>query len=270
MQEVWRQLSFDQICGSDGSLRWNKRCSRFVPRDTSFNPSRCEVVPLPEADAKRFIESAHYSRSYPAARFRCGIMVKPAFGAEYLGGVAVFSVPMQGRVITKYLGVGVENQGVELGRLVLQDTPELGFNAETFFLSRSFKLLRRAIPSLEGVVSFADPLPRYAEDGITVVKPGHAGVCYRAFSGAYKGRSSKRKLIVSRSGQVVSERALSKIRNGESGEQYASKQLITMGAPVRAPFEDGRDYVDRALLEGGFNRVAQPGNYVFSWNFARR
>ena len=267
MTQICQQLSFDQICGSDGSLRWNKRRSRFVPRDTSFNPSRCEVIALPEAEAKAFVVREHYSGSYPVTRFRCGIMVKPFLGASFLGGVAVFSVPMQGRAIIKYLGVEDQNAGVELGRLILLDDEKmLGFNAESWFLAKSFKLLRSAIPSLKGVISYADPLPRYAEDG-TEVKPGHAGVCYKAASGKFLGRSSKRNLVVSRNGMVVSERSLSKIRNGESGEQYASKQLITLGAPARAPFEDSRAYIDRALVEGGFKRVPHPGNFVFAWHF---
>jgi hypothetical protein len=259
------QLELDFIAGGTVSQRWDRRRSRFLPRDKSFDPARYEVVVIPESMAKAFITGHHYSGSYPAARFRVGIMVKPRLGKEFLGGVAVFSVPMQNAVIPKYLGVAA-NKGVELGRLVLLDNDLLGFNAESWFTTRAFRLLREALPSIRGVVSYADPIARHAEDG-SIVKPGHAGTTYRAMNANYLGRSGKSTLIVSRSGQSVSRRTLSKIRNGEIGIEYACRQLVTLGAPTRRPLEDGSQYVTRAIAEGGFRKVQHPGNHVFTWTW---
>lgn len=260
------QLSLPVITGSAGSQRWKERRSRFTPKGTLFNPARCEIVPIPEGMAKEFITQHHYSGSYPAARFRVGLMLKPgSFQPSFLAGCAVLSVPMQSAVVPKYLGVEA-NEGVELGRLVLLDHDALGFNAESYFVARAFKLLREALPNLKGVVSYADPLPRFAADG-ELVKPGHAGTIYKALNGRYHGRSGKRTLIISRSGQVVSERALSKIRNEEQGMDYACRQLLAMGAPSRIAHELARDYVNRALIEGGFQKAQHPGNHVFSWSW---
>lgn len=220
---------------------------------------------IPEADAKQFVTDHHYSASYPAARVRVGLMAKPATGVEYLGGVAVFSVPMQPAAVPKYLGCA-PNDGVELGRLVLLDDDLLGYNAESWFVARAFRLLRKVIPTIRGVVSYSDPVPRYSAEG-GLVKPGHAGIVYRALNGLYLGRSSARTLILAPDGRVVSERSLSKIRLGESGEDYAMRQLVAMGAPQRALRESGRDYVARALVEGGFRKTRHPGNHVFSWSF---
>lgn len=258
-------LSLSDITGSAGSQRWCHRRDSFVPPTALFNPSRCEVVLLPESDAKRFVMAHHYSGSYPAARVRVGLMAKPALGREFLGGVAVFSVPMQSAAIPKYLGCD-PNDGVELGRLVLLDDELLGYNAESWFVARAFRLLKKTLPSVRGVVSYSDPVARYTAEG-ALVKPGHAGIIYRALNGDYQGRSSARTIILAHDGRVVSERSLSKIRLGESGEDYAMRQLVDMGAPSRGLRESGRDYVARALQEGGFRKERHPGNHVFSWSF---
>ncbi len=263
------QLSFDEITGMAGSQRWRSKRSRFVPPDRLFDPSRCEAVILSESEAKSFVLQHHYSGSYPAARVRTGLIVTPQFGKPYLAGAAVFSVPMQGAAITKYLSVPHQNDGVELGRLVLLDDEYTGFNAESWFVSRSFKLLRLAIPGISGVISYSDPVPRYADDG-ALVKPGHAGTIYRAVNAKYHGRSRRRTLLVSKSGIVVSERAISKIRNEEVGIDYACRQLVALGAPPIMPHEPGAGYVVRALTEGGFRKISHPGNHVFSWQFKKQ
>lgn len=100
------QMTFDEMTGAAGSQRWRSRHSRFVPPGTVFNPARAEVVLLPEAEAKAFVTTHHYSGSFPAARSRIGLMVKPSpFAQERLAGVAVYSVPMQPAAISKYLQV---------------------------------------------------------------------------------------------------------------------------------------------------------------------
>ncbi|WP_109015704.1 Mom family adenine methylcarbamoylation protein [Novimethylophilus kurashikiensis] len=260
------QLALTAVMGSDGAQRWHHRRDTFVPPSNRFDPGRCEVVALPEAEAKQFVIQHHYSGSYPAARFRVGLVAKPRDGIAFLGGVAVFSVPMQAAAISKYLG-GSLLEGVELGRLVLLDHPLLGYNAESWFVARAFRLLKAALPDVKGVVSYSDPVTRYNADG-EVVKPGHAGIVYRALNGLYHGRSSARTHIIARDGRVVSERSLSKIRLGESGVDYSIRQLIALGAPARLPHEDGRAYVERALAEGGFRKSRHPGNHVFSWRVA--
>lgn len=246
-----------------GEQRWRDRRSLFVPPSERFDPKRAEVVVLSETDAKRFVCHHHYSGSFPAARFRTGVMFKDRLGAEILAGVAVFAVPIQPASIRKYLGTEPA-LGVELSRLVL--LPQLLFNAETWFLARSFKLLRARLGEVAGVISYCDPVPRYDMAGVEV-KRGHCGTIYRAFNGAYHGQSGSRTLILSGDGRVVSERTLSKLRLGEVGAGYAYQQLLSLGAPARRPLEPDGAYVIRALAEGPFRRMKHPGNHVFSWRF---
>jgi hypothetical protein len=258
-----KQLSLDWLTGTAGSQRWNHRRDSFILPASRFNPARAEVVPIPEKVAKEFVIRHHYSGSYPVARFRVGLMVKPPCATEYLGGVAVFSVPMQSASIPRYLACDA-SLGVELGRLVLLADDYLGFNAESWFVARAFRLLSDTLAGVRGVISYTDPVARYTMDG-EMVKPGHAGTIYRALNATYHGRSAARSLILAKDGRVISERALSKIRRDESGAAYACRQLIEHGAPLRLPFEGGKTYVDRVLDSGAFRRVRHAGNHVFSW-----
>lgn len=61
----------------------------------------------------------------------------------------------------------------------------------------------------------------------------------------------------------ISERALSKIRAGDSGAAYAYRQLLAAGAPEREWGEEPADYVRRALTSGAFTKIRHPGNYVY-------
>src|SRR5262249_12907724 len=106
--------------------RWNHGRDRWRPAGEVFDPSRYGVETI-DSDrvAREFIETHHYSGSYPAARLRVGLY---ELGTG-LVGVAVFSVPMNARTIAKYFGLE-QNAGVELGRFVLLD--HVKANAETW------------------------------------------------------------------------------------------------------------------------------------------
>ncbi len=253
---------------SSQSQRWAHRRMRYRPPGEVFNPSRAEVVVLDERDAKRFIEQHHYSRSYPAARFRVGLMVKPAFGREYLGGVAVYSVPMTQQVIPAVLQGLQPHEGVELGRLVLLDTQELVSNAESWFVARGHRLLRRAFPAVKGVVAYCDPLERRDAEG-QLVKRSHTGVVYRALGCMKKGVSARRTLWLTPDGQVASERALSKLRTGDQGREYAEEALRGKGAPRRQSAETPSAWLARLKSEGFLRPLAHPGNLRFAWQWSK-
>ena len=102
-----------------------------------FDSRWAAFVPLDETRAKAFVVKHHYSGSYPAARFRAGVVIKQPFQPERLYGVGVFSVPMNQAVIPAYFDGLLPNQGVELGRFVLLD--ELTANAESWALARMRK-----------------------------------------------------------------------------------------------------------------------------------
>ena len=162
------------------------------------------------------------------------------------------------------LGVAPE-EGVELSRLVL--LPEAAFNAETYFLGRAFRLLKSALPEVKGVVSYCDPIPRFDAEG-NETKRGHVGTIYRAFNGSYLGRNGARTHTLTTDGRLVSERMVSKLRNGERGAGYAYRTLLALGAPPRRPLEADDAYVERAMKEGPFRKSRHPGNLVFTWKWA--
>ncbi|HVE13832.1 MAG TPA: hypothetical protein VNI01_10595 [Elusimicrobiota bacterium] len=239
----------------DKDKRWQDRRERWVAPGEVFDPAAFAVDALArDREAKAFVEAHHYSGSYPAARFRVGL-----FGpGARLVGVAVFSEPAQRAVVPRWTGLA-RDRGVELGRFVL--LPEVAYNGETWFLARAFRLLREAKP-VDAVVSYADPTARFDAAGRRV-KPEHWGTIYQASGARYVGRARKRSLVLAPDGSVVSERAISKIRNEERGWEYAARQLLRHGAPARAAGEDLAAWCARALL--GFRRLPHAGNltYVF-------
>jgi hypothetical protein len=247
--------------------RWRERKAAYRPAGEVFRASQAEAVAIDEATAKAFVTQHHYSASYPAARFRVGMMWRPSSGRECLAGVVVFSVPMNERTVPRYFEELEPRAGVELGRLVLLD--EVPANAESWLVARAFRLLREALPGVRGCVSYSDPLERISSTGERV-KPGHVGTVYQALNGAYRGRSSSRTLLIAQDGRAVSPRALSKLRADEKGAAYTYAQLRSMGAPGRRPLESGSAYVARALEEGGFRGIRHPGNHVYTWRLDRR
>lgn len=246
-------------------LRWNSKRFRHRPAGEPLQTERYSVEPLDEAAAKRFVLENHYAGSYPAARFRAGMYEHRPHHKPQLVGVAVFSVPMAQAVVPKYLDLAPAD-GVELGRFVLAD--HVPGNGESWCLARAFKLLRKELPSIRGVVSFCDPVPRFDAEG-REVKRTHTGVIYRSHNARVAGRTGARTLLLMPNGLCASDRMLSKIRNEEQGIDYAMRQLLAAGAPGRALGEEPREWLDRLRAERFFRTIRHPGNFAFTWRFDR-
>lgn len=247
--------------------RWRERRDSFRRPGEQIDPSQYGVEVVVEREAKAFGTRHHYSSGWPAARLSVGLFrSRGSFWTPELVGVCVFSVGMQPKAITRWTAQEPVH-GVELGRFVLLD--DVPWNGETWFLARAFRELRREIPDVRAVLSYADPVPRTMQDG-TVIKPGHIGVIYKSFNGRYVGRSSPRALYLDQRGCVVSMRGLSKLRQDERGAAGAYQQLLDAGAPARRHGEDPSAYVARALREGPFRRVQHPGNHAYVWPVGRQ
>lgn len=247
--------------------RWRDRRDTYRPAGELIDTGRYSVE-LVEDDrtAAAFVGQHHYSGTFPAARLRVGLFRARRWLRPELVGVAVFSVSVQQAVVPCYAPGLNAAQGVELGRFVLLDDVEA--NGETWFLARAFALLRRALPEVRVVIAYSDPTERRTEDG-TLLKPGHIGTIYQAHNGRYLGRGRARTLLLDPRGRVVSERALSKVRRGERGADYAYRQLLAAGCPTRAPGEDAGLYVERVRRSGALRPLVHPGNHVYAWPLAR-
>lgn len=239
--------------------RWLDCQHSFRPAER-IDPRRYEVVEITDdRTARAFIERHHYSRSYPAARRRYGLIRLGATDDE-LAGVAVFSHPCQERVLTNAFGPDV--QAVELGRFVLLDS--VPGNGETWFLARCFELLAAA--GVRGVVSFSDPVPRETASG-KVVFAGHVGTIYQAHNARYAGRSTPRTLSILPDGRVFSDRSKSKIRALDRGWEYSAGQLQEFGA--------GEVWLDKpaAWLAHWTAKLTRPlrhqGNHRYLWGLDR-
>lgn len=244
---------------TDRSQRWRDRRSMFLPAAGTIRPEEysVDVIDCMKV-AKPFILDHHYSGSFPASRASIGLFRNGTAGSSKLVGVATFSVPMNNAAIVKHTGLTHFNAGAELGRLVLTD--EVEGNGETFFLSRAFKLLRKEKANIISILSYADPMRRIGPNG-DIVMPGHVGRAYQCFGAKYRGRTKPRFEMVTPDGQIFSERAMSKIRNHETGIGYAIDELVRRGAPK--PASDPKAWLAQLISKGFFSRRRHNGNHIY-------
>lgn len=234
--------------------RWRERRASFRDASEVIDPRAFEVAEIADdATPRAFVEQHHYSASYPAARFRFGLYEHGA-----LVGVAVFSHPSN---VLALRPLPMSTESVELGRFVLLD--HVKGNGETWFLARSFEVLRRK--GLAGVVSFSDPVPRATVDGHVVLR-GHVGTIYQAFNGVYLGRARADTMRLLPDGRTLHNRAVAKIRKREQGWRYAVAKLVAYGAPAPGADLDAwlAEWLPRLT-----RKVRHGGNHKYVWAFSR-
>lgn len=250
------------------AMRWRDGRSSYRPAGEPIDPSRYRVERIGDNVARSFVVGHHYSRSYPAAIAAYGLFERTGSHQEDLAGVAVLSVCMQPRAADAYGAGGLPF--AELGRFVLLD--RVPGNGETWFLSRALSAFATEKAGPDGrpayalCLAYSDPVPRTDAAG-RMIFCGHYGGIYAASSAIYLGRGTGRNHWLTREGGVVSQRALSKLRNGERGASYAYQFLVANGAPAILPGESGRAYVARALSEGPFRRLRHGGNHAYALTF---
>lgn len=186
------------------SQRWRDRRCHWVPGATEIDPRRFGVDIIDTVkQAAPFVRQHHYAASMPVTRLSVGLFRNGAGGRSDLVGVCVFAHPVNNASVPKSAGLSDARSACDLGRLVLLD--DTGGNAETWMLSRAFKLLRREKPEIVSVISYADPIRRIDEQG-QVFMPGHVGTLYCVMGSRYTGRSSARIDLILPNGQPISSR----------------------------------------------------------------
>jgi len=239
------------------SQRWKLGRNYWrVDRDEGFRKADYAIDVISNSVAREFVNTHHYSHSYPFAIERIGL-----FRGRELVGVCVFSFPINNAVIPRYTGLPAE-AGTELGRFILLD--EVPYNAESFFLAGALKALSSLRPDISSVVAYSDPMPRTTEDG-QIVLPGHIGIAYQASNARYLGRASGKTLYLTRNGVALSSRGISKIRLQEHGAQSAEKRLVSLGAEPRQFGQDPSEWIDNILAGNTFQKIRHPGNHIYAW-----
>lgn len=242
--------------------RWNNRLDSWQHADDdSFRPWCYQVVPLDVTTARDFTTTHHYSRAWPAAQLRLGLIEH----GEHLVGTCVLGVPMREEVLTgPFPAFEPYRQSMEMQRLVLLD--RVPANAESWFVARVFR--HAASLGVRGVVAFSDPMPRRV--GERLVKRGHLGVVYMATGGIYTGVGTARTVRMLPDGTVLPARTLAKITGGERGGDAAIARLVDMGAPPKPDRMPGRKWLPEALAAIGVRKVPHPGNHRYAWSIGPR
>ena len=265
--------------------RWGLGRDLYRPAGEVVDTSSLEVAVIDSDNvARAFVERHHYSRSYPAARYRFGLYSKRpaaprawAAGLPYereLVGVAVFSHPTSNLALRPLPleRVRADEEGdpetwcpsVELGRFVLLDrevAPEVGANAETWFLARAFALLRKE--GVAGVVSFSDPYPRTTADGRRIFA-GHIGTIYQAHNAVYLGQQRTDTARFLPDGRTLHNRSIAKVRGRERGWRYVVDALVGYGAARPRDDEDLGAWTD-VWIPALTRKVRRPGNHKYVW-----
>lgn len=146
--------------------------------------SEFDVRIIPAKFAKEYIHENHYSRGSHNGP-------SPCYGLFHnltLVGCLMFATPCSENVRSSVFGEEYKNAVIELHRLHIQDyAPK---NTESFFISRSLKLLKKDRPEIMAVISFADPTE------------GHRGVIYQATNFSYYGTSGKSRFYLDEDGRL--------------------------------------------------------------------
>ncbi|MFC0429899.1 hypothetical protein [Kutzneria buriramensis] len=261
--------------------RWHHGTPRWRPvAEGGFDADRYEVAPIDEATAGNYVRTHHYAKSLPSTTHRYGLIDHDA-GERRLLGVATLGVPMSRAVLTNVFPSLVPYQeSLELNRLVLADA--VPGNGESWFCARVFHHAATH-HGLRGVVTFADPVPRWrvSGDSRTLIKPGHLGIVYQALGFEALGRSTPRSLVVLPDATTLTARSLAKVTGGETGAAGVIARLVALGAPHpdhaaqaelsgiaatrRPPTTRAlRLWLKQALDHIGAGRLVHPGNYRFA------
>jgi hypothetical protein len=142
-----------------------------------------EVMAIPALIGKKFIIENHYSKGVHNGPMCFGLLKDGE-----LQGVCAFASPSSENVRSSIFGEEFKGSVTELHRLVLLD--EVPKNAESFFIVRALKELKKQRPYYKAVISFADPTQN------------HLGIIYQATNAIYCGTSSPATFYLDEDGRL--------------------------------------------------------------------
>lgn len=141
------------------------------------------VAAIPSTIGKKFIIKHHYSKGVHNGPMCFGLLKNGE-----LVGVCAFASPSSENVRASLFGEDHKDSVTELHRLVLLD--EVPKNAESFFIVRALRELKKQRPYYKAVISFADPTQN------------HIGTIYQATNAMFCGQSSPATFYLDQDGRL--------------------------------------------------------------------
>ena len=146
--------------------------------------TKLSIRPVTKNRAKQMVIKYHYSKLWTKCSIALGLFHQTgnehAFfdePEEKMVGVIVYGDPI-GRLTGQSISDEIERTEVlELTRLFIHDG--YGSNIESWFISQSFKWLRRFRPNIKALISYASPVE------------GHSGTIYQATNWIYQGNNNR-------------------------------------------------------------------------------
>lgn len=155
----------------------------FTEENKTFQFADYTVGPIPTLLGKKFIIEHHYSKGVHNGPICFGLMKNGE-----LVGVCAFAAPSSENVRSSIFGEEHKDSVTELHRLVLLD--EVPKNAESFFIVRALRELKKQRPYYKAVISFADPTQN------------HLGTIYQATNAMFCGTSSPATFYLDETGRL--------------------------------------------------------------------
>jgi len=173
-----------------------------------FDADLLRVEQIQSKVGRDYIRENHYSKS-------CHNGPSPCYGlfrGDSLVGCLCFATPCSEAVRSSIFGEEYKSHVTELHRLFVEDSEVT--NTESWFISRCLKQLKRDIPHIWAVVTFADSTE------------GHTGIIYKATNAIYCGMTSKATFYLDQDGRLRHPR--------QSGVNISTDEAITRGwCPVK-------------------------------------
>lgn len=270
--------------------RWSHKRERWVPHHKVADVKLYGVEELDYETACNYLRTHHYAHNPAPAVARYGVYkTRGGILRPELVGVITYGEGMGEKVLRKWTGCGpVRAAGpaeddedaesdepaegiagaLECNRVCMGE--DEGYNIESWAATRAQNALVEAHPNLQAILSFADPVERRNAAG-EVFKPGHIGGIYKALGWSYEGRAGARTLTVDlATGDVISERTMSKLRGEKKGWQYATRELEQATGLRRWQGESGKSFLHRCEASGRLGKQRHPGNHAYVWQRDKR
>jgi len=153
-----------------------------------FNSENLYLRLIDKSTAKNFVKKHHYSHSSNLCVVSYGLFYQTNILSKFtegfeskLIGVIIYSQPA-GRGAAESISPMVKiDECLELIRLVILDG--YGTNIESWFISQSFKLLKKDFPNIKVILSYSD------------TEQNHKGIIYQATNFIFTGLNSDTNLM---------------------------------------------------------------------------